>query len=148
MIRANCHDAINDVKRSYGTAIQTVRAVVQIVREQSAYLVRFGLALHEIQTVAAGLHDLYFVRMFACFESALRDYWRTAVRDTKPPTEALVSSIGARRTVPEDVLLEVQEIREFRNFLIHEERALQRQYTIDMACRSLNMYLARLPLRW
>ena len=101
-----------------------------------------------MRAVPEQLHDIYFIRMFACFESDLRHYWRTNVRDTKPLTEQLLSSIAARRGVPQDTLDSVQEIREFRNVLIHEEHEIRRRFTIDEASAHLNTYLARLPLNW
>ncbi len=86
--------------------------------------------------------------MFASFESSLRHYWRTAVRDTKPPTEQLLASIAGRLGVPQDTLDLVQEVRDFRNYLIHEEHEPKKPYTMDDASRALNAYLARLPLEW
>jgi hypothetical protein len=86
--------------------------------------------------------------MFACFESSLRHYWRASVRDTRPLTEQLISSIAGRRGVPQDTVDAVHEIREFRNCLIHEETEVEERFTIDEASRHLNTFLARLPLKW
>jgi hypothetical protein len=84
------------------------------------------------------LHDVYFARMFACFESDLRHFWRTTVRDTKPLTEQLLSAIAARRQIPQDRLDNVQWIREFRNHLIHGDQGFTRPFTIDEAGSHLN----------
>ena len=54
------------------------------------------LQLHALRALPDELHDMYFVWVFACFESDLRHYWRVAVRDTNPPTEQLLSSIVDR----------------------------------------------------
>ena len=94
------------------------------------------------------LHDIYFVQLFASFESSLRGYWRTNVRDTKPLTMQLIAAVAARRGVPDDTRDTVQEIREFRNLLIHEEHEVRHRFTIDEASGHLNTYLARLPLEW
>ena len=122
--------------------------MIQLAEEQPEYLHDYDLDLIEMRTVAAQLHDLYFSRVFAHFESCLRHYWRAEIKDTKPMTEQLISSIATRRGVPQDTLDIVQEIRDFRNFLIHEEHEPRMRYTIDESIRHLNTYMSRLPLEW
>jgi hypothetical protein len=122
--------------------------LIRLAVEQPRYLRDEKIDLGEIRALPKELHDVYFARMFACFESDLRHYWRTTVRDTKPVTERLLSAVAARRGVPQDMLDAVQEVREFRNYLIHEGHQPRRQIAIDEASRRLNAYLARLPLEW
>ncbi|MBI1899946.1 MAG: hypothetical protein HYS13_02375 [Planctomycetia bacterium] len=122
--------------------------MIRLVVEQPHYLYSHHLNLSQMRALAAELHDVYFVRMFGCFESILRHYWRNEVRDTRPPTQELLSRIADRTGVPQDTLDRVQEIREFRNLLIHEEHELRRRFTIVDASKHLNRYVARLPLRW
>jgi hypothetical protein len=86
--------------------------------------------------------------MFALFESSPRHYWRTNIRDSKPLTQQLISSIAGRLGVPQDTLDKVQEIRKFRNYLLHEEFEVTSSFTIEEASGHLNTYLARLPLEW
>ena len=148
MRRLDCHNAIKQVKSSYQTALQTVNVLIGIVIEQPEYLYRHELSLVELRNLAEELHAIYFARMFASFESSLRHYWRTSVRDSKPLTQQLISSIAGRLGVSQDTLDTVHEIRDFRNYLIHEERAVKRRFTIDEASGHLNTYLARLPLEW
>jgi hypothetical protein len=148
MRRLDCHDSIKQVEFSYETALQTVTAMISLVEKQPAYLRIYHLDLNHMRTLAQELHDLYFVRMFACFESSLRHYWRISVRDTKPSTGQLLSLIAGRRSVPQDTLDGVQEIRNFRNYLIHEEHEVGRRLSIDESSKLLNEYLARLPLKW
>jgi hypothetical protein len=119
-----------------------------LATQQPQYLHDHDLSLPEIKSLVVGLHDVYFVRLFACFESALRHYWRTSVKATKPSTEQLLGSIAGRRGVPQDTLDAVHEIRKFRNYLIHEEHEVEARFTIEEASRHLNTYLARLPLEW
>lgn len=148
MLRLDCHDRIKQVKSRYETARQTVNMLISLVKQQPQYLYDNNLSLMELQALEEELHSVYFIRMFACFESSLRHYWRTSVKNTKPQTKQLLSSIAGRRGVPQDTLGVVHEIREFRNFLIHEEHEVGKQFTIDEAIGQLNTYLARLPLQW
>jgi hypothetical protein len=148
MRRSECHDRIEEVRQSYQTARQIVKAFIEIATEQPKYLSGYGVSLQALRDLEAELHDIYFARVFACFESSLRHFWRTAIRDTRPPTEQLLSSIAGRLAIPQTTLDEVQEIRKFRNHLIHEEHELTQRLTVDDAGRHLNTFLARLPLEW
>jgi len=148
MRRLDCHARIKGVKSSYQTALQVVNLLTKIAARQPRYLFDHSLDMVELEALGQGLHDVYFVRMFASFESSLRDYWRASVRNSRPATEQLLGAIAGRRGVPQDTLDAVQEIREFRNCLIHEEHQVRRRFTIDEASKHLNTYLARLPLEW
>jgi hypothetical protein len=148
MRRLDCHDFIKQLTSNYRTALRTVTTLIRLAEERPEYLRNYNLDLIEMRAVAAQLHDLYFSRIFAHFESCLRHYWRADVRDTKPMTEQLISSIAARRGVPQDTLDIVQEIRDFRNFLIHEEHEPRMRYTIDESIKHLNTYIFRLPIEW
>jgi hypothetical protein len=125
-----------------------VDVLVQLAQNDPRYLNANALELSALRALPRELHDVYFARMFACFESDLRHYWRSIGRRTTPPTEHLLSSIAARRGIPQDTLDDVQRVREFRNHLIHEQHEVPRQVTIDEAIGYLNAYLARLPLEW
>ena len=97
MRREHCYRRINHVVLGYRTVLQTVEVLIQFAKNEPKYLHANKLELSALQALTEELHDVYFVRVFACFESDLRHYWRTSVRDTKPPTEQLLSSIA--RTV-------------------------------------------------
>jgi hypothetical protein len=148
MRRSDCHDNIKVVKSSFETALRTVEAMISLVEKKPEYLRIYDLDLIDMRILAEELHTVYFVRMFASFESSLRHYWRSSVRESKPSTRQLLSSIAARRGVPEETLEDVQEIRNFRNYLIHEEHQAGRRFSIDESSELLNKYLSRLPLEW
>jgi hypothetical protein len=148
MRREECFDRIEQVVHHYHTAVQTVRVLIRLAEDQPKYLHDYQLDLREMRALPQELHDVYFARMFACFESDLRDFWRTTVRDTKPLTEQLLSAIAARRQIPQDPLDKVQRIREFRNHLIHGEQEFTESFTIDEAKAHINAYFAWLPVRW
>ena len=148
MRRQDCHERIRQVKGNYRTALQTVSVLIDIVQERPDIIHKHALDLRAMRALAQELHDIYFTRMFACFESSLRYYWRTSVRNTKPSTEQLISSVAGRLAVPRDSLDMVQEIRCFRNYLIHEQQEEPRRFSMDEASGHLNTFLARLPLEW
>lgn len=142
-----CLDRMKQAKRNFEIAQSTAELSIRLCREQP-HLLDQGFTLQEMQSCAAVFHDLYFVQMFASFESILRHFWRAKVRNTRPVTTQLVSSIAVRRKVPQGTVDSVHEIRRFRNFLMHEEHDVQRRFTIDEAGAPLNTFLARLPPTW
>jgi hypothetical protein len=148
MRRESCFDRIDEVHRNYHTVLKTVKVLIRLARNDPKYLYVNNLQMNALQALPEALHDVFFVRIFACFESDLRHYWRATRRDTKPATERLLSSIGGRLGIPQDKIDAVQAVREFRNFLIHEEHEIQRRLRIDDAIKALNAYLAWLPLEW
>ena len=149
MRRLDCHDAIKQVLTSYETARLAVDALIRLSTEQPKYLDISGLDLSSLRSLAAELHDIYFARMFARFESCLRNYWRSGVRrPTKPVTEKLIESLAGRLRMGQDVVDAVEDIRRFRNFLVHDEDEPHTRFRIEAAGRQLNTFLARLPIQW
>ena len=153
MRRQDCFDRMNAVKGNYQLALRTVNSLIRLAADNARNLRTYDLSLPQMRNLIVELHEVYFVRMFACFESSVRDYWRTSVRHTKPLTEQLISLIAARRGIPQSTLDAVQEIREVRNHLIHEEQdgkkgSIMDEARMNEANKFLNAYLARLPLQW
>ena len=148
MRRLDCHHRLKQVRSSYEAALRTVTVFIGIAEQQPKLLYDNDLDLIEVRNFATELHDIYFVRMFACFEAAIRHYWWKRVRETKPMTEVLLNSMAQRFRVPQDLLDTVHGIRDFRNDLVHEDHVAKRRFTIEEACGPLNTYLARLPLEW
>jgi hypothetical protein len=148
MRRLDCHDRVKQAKRSFETAIRTVNALIVLAERDPKYLHQNNLDLVEMRSLRAELHDIYFARMFSVFESSVRHFWRAKIQKSKPSTERLLSSVAAKRGVPQDTLDAVQEIRDFRNALLHEDHTVKRRFHIDEACGHLNRFLARLPNQW
>jgi hypothetical protein len=148
MRRLDCHERLKQVYRNYQSSREISLIFTKIIKDNPQHLNDSDLTLGRVGDLAGELHDLYFARMFACFESILRDYWKTTVRDTKPLTEQLISSIAGRLGIPEDTLDIVDEIRDFRNFLVHGDHEVDRRFTIEEATGHLNTDLSRFPLLW
>jgi|SRR5579864_5339407 len=142
------HTSLKQVESRYETAIRAIEALKKILQEQPKYLKKFDLDLIELAALHSELHEIYFTRLFARFESTLRGYWRTKRKKTRPMTKVLLNSIGNQRGVEADTLEIVQEIRVYRNSLIHEENKASRQFKLHEASRHLHKYLSRLPRKW
>jgi hypothetical protein len=74
MRRIDCHVRIKRVRSNYQAALQTVTTLIHLVEQRPEYLYDFNLDLVEMRAVSVQLHDIYFARMFASFESSLRHY--------------------------------------------------------------------------
>src|SRR5206468_600117 len=78
------------------------------------------IELAEIRRCSLELEASYFVRLFAVFESNLREIWEQAMgRDTHPPARDLLDGCTARQAVPADILERAHQVRNYRNFLVH-----------------------------
>jgi hypothetical protein len=126
-----------------------VRTLIELGALHLDHLREKNLDLTELRDIEIQLHDIDFARFFACFDNTLRNYWKFGLKKkTVPSTESLISSISARRQIPQDLVDIVQEIRDFRNSVVHDEHEVKRRIGIDEASRQLNTFLSRLPLQW
>jgi hypothetical protein len=111
-----------------------------------------GLRPAHLEACLRNLHPTYVVRLFAEFEAALRLYWRDNRRRKTWNTigaEALIQSVGAYRQIPAPIVASAQEVREFRNGLLHQAEARRVSLIPLQDCRSrLCRYLSFLPVRW
>lgn len=148
MRRFDCHRRLKDVQSSYHTALKAVRVFIDIAKSQPDLLYDNGLDLADLYSIEAELPSVFLTRMFAGFESIVRSFWRTNVRDTKPLTEVLLNCVAQRRGVPQDAIDAAHDIRDCRNSLMHDDHEIERPYTIDEACKCLNRYLSWLPDSW
>lgn len=146
MNRFDCHDRLKEVAQRYVLAKEVLANAVELISRDASLLEASVPTLNEL---SSELESLYFVRLFAVFESTIRHYWLNTVRSSRPSTEQLIDRVAVRRAMPQDTLNTVQEIRQYRNYLIHEELSGRpKTFTMDEASRVLNTYLARLPLNW
>jgi hypothetical protein len=97
----------------------------------------------------------YMIRMWAEFETALRSYRRHIAGDPddRISTSNLIDwTAGVRqgRAISEDVRDDVHEVREYRNYLVHErdDQDPPDEVAIDVARTRLNTMLHCLPIIW
>ena len=62
--------------------------------------------------------------------------------------EILVARVGARCHIPNDLIHDVQGVREYRNALVHERDEEADAVSIVASRRCLATYFARLPIHW
>ncbi len=108
-----------------------------------------GVELRDVRQASNHLSGTYIIRLFAEFETGLREYW-LATRKTKPPTRTrdLLDGIAATRRIPFDRLENAHKVREHRNNLIHERNEPFAPISVAVARSYLSGFLGRLPLYW
>jgi len=87
----------------------------------------------DISNASYQLEGTYIIRLFAEFETCMRLYWRMRVRETRPRAEELLRNLATRCHVPNDALAGVNDVREYRNSLVHERENAQASVAIDIA---------------
>ena len=100
----------------------------------------------------ANLDSTYIVRLYAEFEAGLRDYWANRLnRDTRPPMVQLLQSVVDQR-ISIDRLEDADAVREYRNFLVHDESdeppSDMRTFTVTEAKSHLCYFFGRLDANW
>ncbi len=107
--------------------------------------------------VAASDHveSTYLIRMWAEFETALRSYRRHITGDPEDQitTRNLIdwtAGVKQGRAISVTVRDDVHEVREYRNFLVHQrdDLAPPPAITIEEARKRLNTLLHCLPIQW
>lgn len=110
---------------------------------------RSDVLMRDVRAASDRLEGTYVIRLFAEFETGLRLCWR-AVRTRRPParTEDLLTGTGAREGIPDDLIRGADEVREYRNALIHEREEEVDPIPIATARGHLCRFFGRLPPDW
>ncbi len=95
----------------------------------------------------------YLVRLYAEFEAGLRDYWANHLKKSKlPPMFQLLQFLAGPHYISMDQLEDVDAVREFRNFLVHDESDKpppdMRTFSVAEAKKHLCYYFGRLDPDW
>ena len=106
------------------------------------------LSQDDARSAKRRLAATYLVRIFAEFEAALRDYWRS-VRDktTQRPVSTLIESLARYCAVSEAIYLDANDVRERRNRIVHDGE-LPTAVDIGLVRGQLCVFLSHLLRGW
>jgi hypothetical protein len=92
----------------------------------------------------------YLVRLYAVFESGLRDAWHSAFHETTHPRMTdLLQALTSRRRIPREPLENAHRVRKYRNQIVHEQQEDGAdQITLEMAVRFTCRFFSFLPEQW
>jgi hypothetical protein len=100
----------------------------------------------------SNLESTYIIRLYAEFEAGIRDYWaKHRNKSTHPKMSQLLKSLADQR-FSSDCLEDADDVREYRNFLVHDESDRRppglRIFTVAEAKSCLCSYFGRLDADW
>jgi hypothetical protein len=114
-------DEVRDEYRGAGFALRHILRGYQNYPALNEAGSHAQVTLHHLEACEGNLQVTYFVRLFAEFETVLRDYWLNArKRTTAPPMAALMNSVAAYCFINEDDLLNANQVRDYRNQVMHD----------------------------
>lgn len=142
-------ERMKSVEREYEVAEMARGALEEAIIRHSSLLTNSGLTVVDLRIYQSKLHDTYFIRLFAEFETGLKDYWKNGLgEDPKTRIMDVISSIGARHRILDAWRINVHAARKYRNRLIHEEDAEGDPVTLTEARRYLGRFFGCLPENW
>lgn len=121
---------------------------LQVCRSDPSHVRSMGnFRVRDIRACHNDLDLSYLVRMFAVFETTLREFWiRAAGKQSRPAVSRLMDRIALRCNMSMDHLARAHSVRDFRNTLIHGGRS--QSITLGDARSYLCRFLANLPREW
>jgi hypothetical protein len=145
--RFEWHERIKAVEREYwAVKIAVERLSMEVAHDP--LVLGDGPGPRDLETASQNLEGTYLVRMFSEFETGVRSFWRTVKPRAHTPAEILLARVGSRCSIPNDVIRNAQDVRAYRNMLVHERDEKTDAVAIVISRRSLATYLARLPVEW
>src|SRR5262249_40187643 len=109
---------IKAVERDYSAARFAIDRLTEAARSDQTILRRV-LDIRTLPQASSRLEAPYFIRLFAVFESGLREFWRVEKPGRKPRAEHLLDGVASARGIPHQLLEKAHAVRAYRNSLVH-----------------------------
>ena len=148
MTRTAAFDQLRRVRNELNASRHALSEVLRLWDDAALHPPADGLTPRDMRLCSEHLDLTYVLRLFAAFEALVRDYWRLGIgRDTRPDLEPLLDSIARRRGMDEVTRNAVQELRVFRNRIMHEDLRVLRFAFSECASRFAR-FVSWLPQEW
>ena len=142
-------ERVKSVERQYFVAEKARESLETALKAHSALLTGIGLSAADLWAFKSNLLDTYFIRLFAEFETAIKDYWKNGLNeDPRTRIMDVIDSLAARRRVLDAVRVNVHAARKWRNKLVHEDDTDAIEVELTSARSSFGRYLGFLPDDW
>lgn len=142
-------DRMRAIMRQYRVATIAARDLQGRFRADPSWLSAEKLRPADFQGFRNDLESTYLIRLFAEFETGLREAWARAFGQvTSPRTRDLIDAFAARRFVPAPWHDMVHDVRAYRNALVHEAGADVPPIGMDAALGYLCRFFSHLPHDW
>ena len=138
------------VVREYLAAVSSVGLLEQQLRADPSWGNAAGWRNRDARSLIENLQTTYLIRLYAEFESGVRDAWKNYFRrPSRPSMQVLLSRVASQQSVPQDYLDGADGVRKFRNSLVHEDT--DEDYpdvSLPEAKSRLYRFFSRLPIDW
>jgi len=145
-------ERINAVVQEYLAAHTAAELLKEQTRSDPSYGVKRGWKPRGGIDFVSNLEATYIIRIYAEFEAGLRDYWLTFRRkNTRPTMNQLLNESIPIRNFTQDIIDCADEVREYRNFLVHDiedNPSDDTTFTVLEAKKHLCTYTSRLDAAW
>jgi hypothetical protein len=138
---------IKAVEREYMTARLAVSRLDQHAKDNPAVLTS-DLRIRDIATSSARLEGTYIIRLFAEFETGLRQFMKAFKHRIPLSTEALLNRVKDRVGISKDDADNAHAVRDYRNTLVHDRRQPAGSVSVRDATRSLGKFMGWLQRYW
>jgi hypothetical protein len=148
--REHLFQLIQKVESEHSYARLAIQLLEDEVHHKSEFANRHALNLGPLQNLQQNLSHTYVVRLYAEFESGLRAYWRDWLNrsDRNQPMADLLWSITTSHLIPTDVYRCADQVRVFRNSLVHEGAVPTVTFSLPECRHHLCNFLGFLSPRW
>lgn len=134
------------IEREHDVATLANDVFLEVLGQDSALLQRHGLSQSDFKTLKSNLEITFLIRLFAEFETGLKDYWKNGMqKNPKARIVNVIGSIASRRKIPDPARLNAHAVRRFRNMLVHEEDSDAESVEIRSARGYLCRFFGHLP---
>ncbi len=142
-------EQLHRVEREYQVMAWATRVLHDRLASEPTELKEQGLKRRDFEQAVQHLSATYIIRLFAEFETGLREAWKRAYRKrSHPRTIELLEAFFARCSIPQDWYDAANAVRKYRNALVHEEDEGIVPIPVATAGQSLRRFFSRLPPDW
>lgn len=148
MKRRDCFAIIGSLEQMCYAGKGATSYYLKVCHDDPGVLGDVSFRPRDIRDCHEDLESTYAVRIFAEFESQLRDCWVNHFNKSKKKTPAkiLVDKVAGECSIPTSVVKNVHVVREYRNSLVHEGSG--GALTLADVRKYLLKYLGDLPYVW
>lgn len=142
-------EQLDRVEREYTVMGWAARVLHDRLAAEPKELKEQGLKRRDFDQAMQNLSATYIIRLFAEFETGLREAWKRAYRKrSHPKTADLLEAFAARCSIPQNWYDAANAVRKYRNALVHEEDEAIVSIPLATAGQSLRRFFSRLPPNW
>lgn len=137
---------VKSIEREFAATRLAVDYLNQQVKA-GTYQVQGTIKQPDIDNATNHLEQTYLVRLFSCFESILKKYLDLQNLTPKRSTAKCMIRLASRRSQiskDDNILKSVQDLREYRNSIVHNLQLRKELISVPEARRRVNLFIDRL----